>query len=397
VGLERGVLAGLGREREESQERARRVAAKLAAGRTRQEELSGDATRLGTRLDEARGDDPTITSRLSRLSDEAELLREAQEATRVAVSAETERGGAAQEAARAAREAGFADVADVEAAARSVAERETKAETLRRLDDQHAAVTGILADPELVAAAAEEAPDLVALGAARDEAEHVYTGLTSALDRATSRRARLLELRGELVAHIERWRPADERHRLAERMAALASGTSSDNQWSMSLSSYVLGERLRQVVDAANERLDHMSGGRYLLRHDLAKTAGSRARAGGGLGLRVWDGWTGVERDPATLSGGESFITSLALALGLADVVTAEAGGAEIGTLFVDEGFGTLDEDTLDGVLDILDGLRDGGRAVGIISHVAELRVRIPTQLKVAKTRTGSTLMAIIG
>jgi exonuclease SbcC len=288
-------------------------------------------------------------------------------------------------------------VADVEAAARSAAERESKAEALHRLDAQHAAVTSTLADPELVAAAAEPVPDLDGLGAERDEAERAYTGLASALDRETSRQTRLGELRVELMAGIERWRPAAERHRLVERMAALASGTSSDNQWSMSLSSYVLGERLRQVVDAANERLGHMSGGRYLLRHDLAKTAGSRSRSGGGLGLRVYDGWTGVERDPATLSGGESFVTSLALALGLADVVTAEAGGAEIGTLFVDEGFGTLDEDTLDGVLDILDGLRDGGRAVGIVSHVAELRSRIPAQLKVTKTRTGSTLSAITG
>ncbi|MEU4515708.1 SbcC/MukB-like Walker B domain-containing protein, partial [Nonomuraea wenchangensis] len=197
---------------------------------------------------------------------------------------------------------------------------------------------------------------------------------------------------GELSACVARWRPAEERHRLAERMAALTGGTSGDNRWSMSLSSYVLGERLRAVVEAANERLDHMSAGRYLLQHDLRKTAGSRGRSGGGLGLRVSDGWTGVDRDPATLSGGESFITSLALALGLADVVTAEAGGAEIGTLFVDEGFGTLDEDTLDGVLDILDGLRDGGRAVGIVSHVAELRSRITAQLKVTKTRRGSAL-----
>ncbi|MGN9788903.1 AAA family ATPase [Nonomuraea sp. ZG12] len=389
--------ARLRRELDGSQEQARRVTARLASGRTRQEELSGDAARLGARLDEARGDDATITARLSRLSDEAELLREALEATQAAAAAEGERGKAAEAAEQAAREAGFADVADAEAAARSTAERESKAEALRRLDAQHAAVTSTLADPELVAAAAEPAPDLDGLGAKRDEAERAYTGLASALDRATGRQARLGELRGELVAGIERWRPASERHRLVERMAALASGTSSDNQWSMSLSSYVLGERLRQVVDFANERLGHMSGGRYLLRHDLAKTAGSRARSGGGLGLRMYDGWTGVERDPATLSGGESFITSLALALGLADVVTAEAGGAEIGTLFVDEGFGTLDEDTLDGVLDILDGLRDGGRAVGIVSHVAELRSRIPTQLKVTKTRTGSTLSAITG
>ncbi|WP_433517613.1 AAA family ATPase [Nonomuraea sp. CA-143628] len=387
--------AGLNQERVTLEERARRVTARLAACRTRQEELSGDAGRLTARLDSARGDDPTLTARLSRLNDEAELLREALEATQAAAATEAERLSAVEAARRAALEAGFGDVADVEAAARSEYERDGKAELLRRLDAQHAAVTSTLADPELVAAARQDVPDLAAAEAARDEAEQAHTALASARDRAARREERVAELGAELAACIERWQPAADRHRLAERLAALASGTSSDNQWNMSLSSFVLGERLRQVVDAANERLDHMSAGRYLLRHDLRKTAGARGRSGGGLGLRVADGWTGVDRDPATLSGGESFITSLALALGLADVVTAEAGGAEIGTLFVDEGFGTLDEDTLDGVLDILDGLRDGGRAVGIISHVAELRSRIPAQLRVSKARTGSTLSAV--
>jgi exonuclease SbcC len=398
AGMEDGLAreaAGLSQERVALEERVRRVSARLAAGRTRQEELSGDAGRLIARLDSARGDDSTLTARLSRLNDEAELLREALEATQAAVAAEAERVRAVEAAGRAALEAGFDDVADVEAAARSEYEREGKAELLRRLDAQHAAVTSTLADPELVAAAQQEAPDLAAAEAARDEAERAHTALASARDQAAQRERRVAELGAELATCIDRWQPAADRHRLAERLAALASGTSSDNQWSMSLSSFVLGERLRQVVDAANERLDHMSAGRYLLRHDLRKTAGARGRSGGGLGLRVADGWTGVDRDPATLSGGESFITSLALALGLADVVTAEAGGAEIGTLFVDEGFGTLDEDTLDGVLDILDGLRDGGRAVGIISHVAELRSRVPAQLKVSKTRTGSTLSAV--
>ncbi|MFB9472763.1 AAA family ATPase [Nonomuraea salmonea] len=387
--------ARLGRERGELEEQGRRVAARLAAARTRHEELSGDAGRLTARLDAARGGDATLTARLSRLNDEAELLREALEATQAAVSARDELARAKRAAEEAAAEAGFGDVRDAEAAYRSPAERERRAELLRRLDDQHAAVSGVLADPELVAAAAEPAPDLAAAGAERDALEEEHTRLASVRDRAAARARRLAELRDELAGHLERWRPAADRHRLAERMASLASGTSSDNQWSMSLSSFVLGERLRQVVAAANERLDHMSGGRYLLRHDLGKTAGARGRAGGGLGLKVADGWTGVDRDPATLSGGESFITSLALALGLADVVTAEAGGAELGTLFVDEGFGTLDEDTLDGVLDILDGLRDGGRAVGIVSHVPELRSRITAQLKVTKTRTGSTLSAV--
>ncbi|NUW44061.1 AAA family ATPase [Nonomuraea rhodomycinica] len=386
--------ARLARERLELEERARRVTARLAAGRTRQEELSGDAARLTARLDSARGGDATLTARLSRLNDEAELLREALEATQRAAIAERERAEAAGAAERAAAEAGFGDAAEAAGAARPLAEQERRAEALRRLDDEYAAVTATLADPELVAAAAEPVPDLETLEAERDEAERAHTALASARDRAEARQRRLRELIAELEADLDRWRPAAERHRLAERLAALASGTSGDNRWSMSLSSFVLGERLRQVVDAANERLDHMSAGRYLLQHDLRKTAGARGRSGGGLGLRVSDGWTGVDRDPATLSGGESFITSLALALGLADVVTAEAGGAEIGTLFVDEGFGTLDEDTLDGVLDILDGLRDGGRAVGIISHVAELRSRIPAQLKVTKSRTGSTLTA---
>ncbi|WP_246090755.1 SbcC/MukB-like Walker B domain-containing protein [Nonomuraea deserti] len=387
--------ARLHRERQAQEEESRRVGARLAACRTRHEELSGDAGRLGARLDAARGGDPTLTARLARLGDEVELLREAREATQAAAAAHDELARARQAAAEAAAEAGFVDVAEAEAAVRSPAERERKAELLRRLDDEHAAATSTLTDPELVAAAAEPAPDLAAIEAERDALEEAHTRLSSVRDRAVARVARLEELYGELAGHLERWRPAADRHRLAERLAALAGGTSSDNRWSMSLSSFVLGERLRQVVDAANERLDHMSGGRYLLRHDLRKTAGSRARSGGGLGLRVADGWTGVDRDPATLSGGESFITSLALALGLADVVTAEAGGAELGMLFVDEGFGTLDEDTLDSVLDILDGLRDGGRAVGIVSHVAELRSRISAQLKVTKTRTGSTLASV--
>ncbi|MFI6496223.1 AAA family ATPase [Nonomuraea typhae] len=387
-----GQVERLQRERAELEERLRRVTAKVAACRTRQEELSGDAGRLAARLDSARGGDPTLAARLSRLGDEAELLREAIEATTRAVAAAREREDAREAAERAAEEAEFADVADALAAARPDEERMEKDALLRELDAQYAAVTSTLADPVLVAAAGRDAPDLPGLDAARERAEEDYAALVSSRDRAAGRARRLEALHGELAACLTRWEPAAQAHRLTERMASLASGTSGDNQWSMSLSSFVLGERLRQVVAAANDRLDHMSGGRYQLQHDLRKTAGARGRSGGGLGLRIADGWTGVDRDPATLSGGESFITSLALALGLADVVTAEAGGAEIGTLFVDEGFGTLDEDTLDGVLDILDGLRDGGRAVGIVSHVAELRTRIPAQLKVTKSRTGSTL-----
>jgi exonuclease SbcC len=132
-----------------------------------------------------------------------------------------------------------------------------------------------------------------------------------------------------------------------------------------------------------------MSDQRYSLEHTGRRGAGETR---GGLSILVRDDWSGEARDPATLSGGETFVVSLALALGLADVVTQEAGGADLDTLFVDEGFGSLDADTLDDVLDTLDSLRDGGRVVGVVSHVAEMRERIPAQLRVTKSRTGSTI-----
>ena len=172
-------------------------------------------------------------------------------------------------------------------------------------------------------------------------------------------------------------------------LASLVEGRSADNQLKMRLSAYVLSERLRQVVAAANERLGDMTDQRYSLEQADEKGAGEQR---GGLSLRVRDDWNGKHRDPATLSGGETFLVSLALALGLADTVSHEAGGTQLDTLFIDEGFGALDATTLDGVMDTLDSLRDGGRVVGLVSHVAELRNRIPSQLEVRKSRRGSTL-----
>jgi exonuclease SbcC len=160
----------------------------------------------------------------------------------------------------------------------------------------------------------------------------------------------------------------------------------------MSLSSFVLAARLEEVALAASERLLRMTQGRYSLVHTDTARGGGRA----GLGLLARDTWTGQDRETSTLSGGETFLASLALALGLADVVTAEAGGTRIEALVVDEGFGTLDEETLDEVMDVLDGLREGGRVVGLVSHVAELRQRIPAQVHVRKGRAGSRL-AVLG
>src|SRR5262245_53498895 len=154
----------------------------------------------------------------------------------------------------------------------------------------------------------------------------------------------------------------------------------------MTLSAFVLAARLEEVAAAASQRLLTMTAGRYSLVHTDARKGGGRS----GLGLLACDSWTGQDRDTSTLSGGETFLASLALALGLADVVTAEAAGTPMEALFVRQGFGQLDEDALEEVMTVLDGLREGGRMVGIVSHVSELRQRIPAQVHVRKGHQGS-------
>ncbi|MCA6096146.1 SMC family ATPase, partial [Streptomyces sp. SCA3-4] len=219
---------------------------------------------------------------------------------------------------------------------------------------------------------------------------------TAALRRASTDEATartrcedLDRLSAEAEADARRLAPLrEEYHRVAE-LASLAAGTSARNERKMRLESYVLAARLEQVAAAATARLQRMSAGRYTLVHSDARSGG---RTRSGLGLHVVDAWTGSERDTATLSGGETFFASLALALGLADVVTEEAGGTRLDTLFIDEGFGSLDEQTLDEVLDVLDSLRERDRTVGIVSHVADLRQRVPAQLQVVKERSGSAV-----
>ncbi|MDT4933081.1 MAG: repair protein SbcC/Rad50, partial [Pseudonocardiales bacterium] len=161
----------------------------------------------------------------------------------------------------------------------------------------------------------------------------------------------------------------------------------------VALTTYVLRHWFEQVVQAANVRLGSMSAGRYeLVRVDESAARAERA----GLTLEVVDRHTGEARSTRSLSGGETFYTSLALALGLADVVTAEAGGVDLDTLFIDEGFGSLDTDTLDQVMAVIDDLREGGRVVGIVSHVAELKDRIPERVEVRRLSDGSSALRVV-
>ncbi|WP_301894051.1 SMC family ATPase [Mitsuokella multacida] len=167
-------------------------------------------------------------------------------------------------------------------------------------------------------------------------------------------------------------------------LSELASGKTGSR---VSFQTYVLHSLLDDVMEMANQRLLIMSRGQYELH------AGQRQRANqqGGLDMEIFDHYSGYARPLATLSGGESFLASLALALGLADVVQACAGGVRLDTMFIDEGFGTLDSETLDVALKALFELQKSGRLIGIISHVEELRSRIPARLEVTKTKSGGS------
>ena len=156
---------------------------------------------------------------------------------------------------------------------------------------------------------------------------------------------------------------------------------------------YVLGAILDEVVYAANLRLQKMSRSRYSLeRSDY--TGGGRGKQG--LDLAVMDAFTGQSRPANTLSGGETFLASMALALGLADVIQSYAGGIHMDTMFIDEGFGTLDPDTLELAMETLVQLQSSGRLIGMISHVPELKTRIPAHLEVTRGDDGSTAKFVI-
>jgi len=178
------------------------------------------------------------------------------------------------------------------------------------------------------------------------------------------------------------------------RMAGLVSGQGADNARHLSLATYVLARRFADVTAAANERLTAISGGHYALVPSGDKEAVAARTTG--LAMRVVDHWTGTQRDPRTLSGGEAFYVSLCLALGLADVVGAEAGGISLGTLFVDEGFGSLDAEVLDQVLTELSRLRAGGRTVAVVSHVETLKQAIADRIEVRITSEGPSTLRVV-
>ncbi len=177
---------------------------------------------------------------------------------------------------------------------------------------------------------------------------------------------------------------ANKDYQIWKKLSDVANGTISK----ITFQRYYLNSIFNEIIFEANERLERMSGGRYRFRNERNELSRQKLE---GLNLEILDAYTGTARPVETLSGGESFLASLSLALGLAAVVKNTAGGIKLDTIFIDEGFGTLDNETLDIAMNALTDLQSGGRLVGIISHVDELKRRVPVRLEVVKTKTGST------
>ncbi|MFE5732103.1 AAA family ATPase [Streptomyces sp. NPDC056528] len=368
---------------------AQREAERRAAARTsRRETLDRLLAELDEEIARGRGAFATVAEHAARLERRIGLLGDAAGTVRAAELADRRLKEADDRLADAAYKEGFTTPDEAAAALLGEGERRALQQRLDAWQAEEAVVADRLAEPGTAAAAALPPADPAAAGAAHTAAERALREADSALAAARERAAGLAGLSRQAAAEVRRLGPLREEYERVARLAALTAGTSAENERRMRLESYVLAARLEQVAAAATARLRRMSSGRYTLVHSDARSGAKRA----GLGLHVVDAWTGNERDTATLSGGETFFASLALALGLADVVTDEAGGVRLDTLFIDEGFGSLDEQTLDEVLDVLDSLRERDRSVGIVSHVGDLRRRIPAQLEVVKARHGSAV-----
>ncbi|WP_455652304.1 AAA family ATPase [Phascolarctobacterium sp.] len=269
------------------------------------------------------------------------------------------------------------------AAMRTEARRQQLQQTIAAYEQNLAAATDRLQRAQN-AIDGKTAPELTACQDAEQQADALYRQLTAQtavtakeLTDLQTAQLRLQELEKQMGALQEAYQTA----------ASLAETARGNNPSRLTFSAFVLQAILDDVLQAANLRLTSMSRGRY----SLSRTGDVLdARRENGLNIEVTDSFTGVARPVKTLSGGELFLASLSLALGLSDVVQAYAGGIRLDTILVDEGFGTLDSEALDMAIRTLTDLQKGGRLVGIISHVSELRERITARLEVIPGQRGS-------
>lgn len=230
----------------------------------------------------------------------------------------------------------------------------------------------------------QESVDIEPLQAAFDETQGKKKQLEVTLAAIEGRNKQLQELERKLEASRQESEQLDERYAVLGTLSDIAAG---QNSKKISLQRFVLSVLLDDVLVQASQRLQLMSQGRYQLIRKEERAKGNKAS---GLELEVEDAYTGKARPVATLSGGESFMAALSMALGLSDVVQAYSGGIKLDTLFIDEGFGSLDQESLELALRTLINLQASGRTIGIISHVTELKEQMAQRIDVVASREGS-------
>ena len=362
-------------------EAAAHRAARLTELRDAVEAARGDAETLDARRDQVTAARRVLAALAAAQDEDARARAVADETDQALTAALAEQHFDDVDAARAAR------LEETEAAARTAAVQEWDAERARLAELEASepvrrgrALAEAGVEPpteEQTRAAAEALAAAEAASSSRATAVGRLDSLVATVRRQSAALTEVLERSAGLIAE----------HTRVRGLLDLVRG-GGENLLKMPLTSYVLAGRLEEVAAAATERLLAMTDQRYSIEYSDA--VGGRGNKG--LELVIRDHYVDETRHPATLSGGETFMASLALALGLADTVQAEAGGIELDTLFVDEGFGSLDADTLDDVLDVVDTLRTGGRTVGLVSHVERMRQEIGVRLEVRKDRRGSSL-----
>jgi exonuclease SbcC len=333
-----------------------------------------------------RGDAATVTDRVDELTGHLRAARELVEAVSLVVSR--------RDATRAAEAAlfeqlethGFATPDDARVAHRDRAEIARLEAAVRRHDEARATAEATLGELGVA-----EVPHLaVDVEPARLARETALADRDRARDASTTLAGRLERLAGVVAAASHHRAETGQRRIEFEQLRQLANAVRGDdpNTRRMRLETYVLAAQLEEIVAAANTRLRTMSAGRYALEHDDAL---QYRNTKSGLGLAIRDEHTGRSRPTHSLSGGETFLASLALALGLAEVVTNQSGGITLDTLFIDEGFGSLDSETLEIAMSTLDGLRTGGRTIGLISHVEAMKEQIHAKLRISVSSHGDS------
>ncbi|QQO07428.1 AAA family ATPase [Breznakiella homolactica] len=324
--------------------------------------------------------------RLAAAGAKEESLRKKNEAS------ENQYNAAKKELEKAVAASPFADTGELQQALLGQEEETAMEAAVADWKERRSRIGSLIQELELsIGVLNEEKKEYGTQGSAAELAEKLGSAKTAQEEAARLRTQAALEL-SALERDEAQLREAEQRHRelseKAGRVNSLADDLYGKNPKRKAFDSWLLGRYLSEVAAYATRRLERMSESRYSLLLD--SEGESRGRAG--LDLAVFDAYTGKTRPCATLSGGESFMASISLALGLADSIQARSGGVRLDAVFIDEGFGSLDEASLDKALVILDELREH-RMVGLISHVAEMRNRIPSRIEIIKSGTGSAVL----